>query len=179
MKWSKFREFRLTNQWFANETVIRAVLTWEFFLPLKDLREFVRNNVWFIAPRLFESLNLWAEGSIACDFPEVSVRYLIFYHFEGEKREYCDFLSMSQTIRERLECAEKKFGTRIIWDRVVKETIHGKRMGLEIYPFPGGYRLTGLPREKSTPVDPHEIEVHRAYITGTPMPPIMPSPIGG
>ncbi len=166
---------------------------------MTDLKEFVQTKVSFIAFRPFEKLDLsekYSSSSVPLESRYVhvemerykAVEYQLIFHVEGQcdgtRLRYVSDDVGDGSIQAHIDDITKWFegcevfhGKHLIWERVVKRTVSGSshtgltEMSLEIYPFPQFYRFRPIPRKLSPPKDPARI----AYLTGAPMPPIIPS----
>ncbi|HEU0080501.1 MAG TPA: hypothetical protein VFQ72_00535 [Candidatus Paceibacterota bacterium] len=190
MKWKKFCELQAQYPFLAHDLNWRGVL--------RDTKEFVRTKVGFIAFRPFEKLDLSASSSsrgtpLKSDYVHVkmecytAVEYQLSFHVEGEgdgtRMRYVTTDIGDGSIQAHIDDVTRWFegcevfrGKQLVWERVVKRTVSGSSyagltdMSLEIYPFPRFYRFKPMPR---TPLPPSD-HSHVAYVTGAPMPPIIP-----
>jgi hypothetical protein len=190
MKWKKFRDLQAQYPFLAKDLNWRGVQ--------RDSKEFVRTKIGFITFRPFESLNLAARHSssstpLRSNYSNVEMEcytateYQLCFHVEGEQEvtrgRFVTTDVGDGSIQAHIDDVTKWFegcevfrGKQLIWERVVKRTVNGSshvglsQMNLEIYLFPRFYRFKPMPR---TPV-PSPDPAHVAYVTGAPMPPIIP-----
>ena len=190
MKWKKFLELQAQHPFLGNDLNWRGVL--------RNHKEFVRTKVGFIAFRPFDKLDLAAKAAssgtlLKSNYVHVkiecyqAVEYQLSFHVEGEadgtRLRYVTTDVGDGSIQAHIDDVIRWFegcevfrGKQLIWERVVKRTVSGSshvgltNMSLEIYLFPRFYRFKPIPRTPLPPADPATV----AYLTGAPMPPIIP-----
>ena len=192
MKWKKFLDLR------AEHPFLEHYLT-SFRCAPRDIKEFVRTKVSFIAFRPFERLALAVKATssstpLKSNFVHAkmecyeAVEYHLGFHVEGEaegsRLRYITTTDVGDgSIQAHIDDITKWFesydgfrGKQLVWDWIVRRTMSGSsyigltEMSLEIYLFPRSYRFKPMPRVPLPPPDP----AHMAYVTGAPMPPIIP-----
>lgn len=190
MKWEKFLELQ------AQYPHIEQDLSWRGVL--KNLKEFVRTKVGFIAHRPFEKLDLqskyWSTGE-PLRSNHVNVRmerytvtsYQISAHVEVEaESSRLRFVSDDvgdgsiqahiDSLLEWFQGCEVFAGKQLVFERVVKRTVNGSSLAgmtnvnLEIYLFPRHYRFRPIERPPLPRPDPAMV----AFLSGGPMLPIVP-----
>lgn len=181
MKYKKFLD--LNNQYPS----LARDLSWRGVL--RNLKEFVKKKVGFIAYRPFEKLDLTAkEESIASPLKCYKLtQYELHFHVEGEgegtRLRHVSPGIGDGSIQAHIDEITKWFdgcetfrGKQLIWERAIKRTVSGSshagvtEMNLEIYLFPPRYRFKRMSLAPTPPPDPAMI----AWITGGEMPPIIP-----
>jgi hypothetical protein len=197
MKWEKFKELEKKHPYVAHDLVWRSEIK-------GNLKEFVRTKVGFIAHRPFEKLDLSSTGvssveELNSNFLHarmeryVETAYQISAHVEGEaESSRLRYVSAGKhvpdgTIQGHIESLLNWFqdcknynGKQLVFERVVKRTLSGSshcgltNMNLEIYPFPPRYRFRPIER----PPLPRPDQAMVAFLSGGPMPPIVPGSLG-
>lgn len=145
MKWKKFLELQARNPSLLHD------LQWRVVLAGREIREFVRTKVGFIAYRPFEKLDLNTkppmditrlDRTYACVPAEsyVGVEYDLIFHYEGEAPGSCGRIVTSNSmdvgdgsIQAHIDSITRWFesnikafqGKRIVWERVIKRTVSG------------------------------------------------------
>lgn len=178
MKWKKFCELQ------AKYEFLGCDLNWRG--DLRNMKEFVRKKVNYIAFRPFESLDLSTGPSIGTSGTS-AVEYQLVFHIEGEydnaRLRYVTAHigdgSIQAHIDDVMVCfeADENFRDKqLVWERVVRRTVSGSSntgltsMSLEIYLFPRFYRFRPIQRKPLRRANASYI----AYINGDPLPPIIP-----
>lgn len=178
MKWKKFCELQAKYEFLGHDLNQRE--------DLRNMKEFVRTKVNYIAFRPFESLDL-STGSSSGTSGASAVEYQLVFHVEGEYdnarlRDVTAHIgdgSIQAHIDDVMvwfEANEDFRGKQLVWERVVRRTVRGSSntgltsMSLEIYLFPRFYRFRPIPRKPLRRASASTI----AYLSGEPLPPIIP-----
>lgn len=164
MKYGKFLDLVARYPFISHDLMWRGVLC-----NPKEVKEFVRRKVGFIAFRPFEKLDLSARH-LSSGTPLVSnyahvrmecykaTEYQLSFHVEGEPGgSRGRFVSTDvddgsiqahiDDVTRWFESCEAFRGKRLIWERAIKRMVSGSshvgltEMDLEIYLFPPGYRF--------------------------------------
>ncbi len=189
MKWNKFQEMMYRHPFLVDDLNSVGIVK-----KGKEIKEFVRTRVGFIAFRPFEKLDLASKTvsngeRLPSDYVYAKlerftrVDYDLMFHHEGEpegsrgRNVFSDkgdgsIQAHIDDVTKQFETLEHYRGKQLIWDRVIKRTLHGSshmpaKIDLEIYLFPQGYRLKPMPRIPVPPIDPG----HLAWMNYEPCPP--------
>ena len=160
-----------------------------------NMKEIVRTKIGFVAPRPYNSLALLGkDASSSQTLPSPykyavlekwsSVNYSVHFQISGDAHERIVFPDGGRTVVQLMEevkewflkCESFKDQTMVILG-IIKQSRSGSshtgltNVNIEFYEPPVGQRAIHYP-SKATPKAPDEAA--RAYVDGTPMPPIIP-----
>ncbi len=187
MKWKKYQDLVKKYPFIKDEVQLLGI-------RFGNSKEFVKKCVEFIAFRPFASLDLGIRSTFICQsepgstfFPTkryqmVEFSILIAIGAESERITLDtggnDIQTAIDLLIEFINTEEP--GKQITWKHITKKSVYGSnasdasqlvnRVIIEIYQFPPFYRATPPPPEAISPPS----AAHLAYISGEPMPPIIP-----